>query len=568
MSLDCTIKQIIKILGLEPTTRKKNELRFGSKGSLSVKLNDNIWFDHETQESGGMLDFIVYQGKANDRSSAIRWLEENNLKDPIKMTNVRKKVIRHHIYRDENGSPLKQAVKYEDGSWKQFGWKDSDWKPGTKGIRNVPYHLDELHEDASERFLYIFEGEKDVDRARALGLLATCNAGGAKNWSQELNTFVRDRKICIVPDNDTAGLSHAQKLFDCLKLDDIAATIVTSHLEQLNDKEDFSDWMDKNNNDVDAFIELVEADIKNQPSPEQAYLDRFGIKPANALFGMHFDPLNFFYDGLIPSVGLTLIAALPKTGKSWFVLNLAKHMDGNGLPVHYLAAEDNERRLKDRIEKVFRDGVKHLTYHAVMSSETPLPRGVDALFHIEQIVKGTGAKCVIIDTVQSILNPSANNKNYDQTVEEYDALRKLAHKLGIAIIVVHHCKKSSDVATAPLEKVIGSIGITGTAETILVMEQQTGTKDCKLYVTGKDVEQCEKYLTWNGHGFNIDDDVRLAQLGPFQQLVLMLIKETPRCMQKSIVDITGKDQSQVSKAIDKLVEVGLVVKKEGRLIAQ
>ena len=41
-------------------------------------------------------------------------------------------------------------------------------------------------------------------------------------------------------------------------------------------------------------------------------------------------------------------------------------------------------------------------------------------------------KCVI-DTVQSILNPSANNKNYDQTVEEYDALRKLAHRLGIAI---------------------------------------------------------------------------------------------------------------------------------------
>ena len=243
-------------------------------------------------------------------------------------------------------------------------------------------------------------------------------------------------------------------------------------------------------------------------------------------------------------------------------------MDANGLPVHYLAAEDNERRLKDRIEKVFKDGVKYLTYHAVMSADHPLPRGKDALFYIEQIVKGTGAKCVIIDTVQSILNPSANNKNYDQTVEEYDALRKLAHRLGIAIIVVHHCKKSSDVATAPLEKVIGSIGITGTAETILVMEQQTGSKDCKLHVTGKDVEQCEKYLTWNGHGFNIDDDVRLAQLGPFQQLVLMLIKETPRCMQKSIVDITGKDQSQVSKAIDKLVEVGLVVKKEGRLIAQ
>ena len=86
-------------------------------------------------------------------------------------------------------------------------------------------------------------------------------------------------------------------------------------------------------------------------------------------------------------------------------------------------------------------------------------------------------------------------------------------------------------------------------------------------MTGKDVEQCEKYLTWNGHGFNIDDDVRLAQLGPFQQLVLMLIKETPMHA-KIYRRTTGKDQSQVSKAIDKLVEVGLVVKKEGRLIAQ
>jgi len=151
---------------------------------------------------------------------------------------------------------------------------------------------------------------------------------------------------------------------------------------------------------------------------------------------------------------------------------------------------------------------------------------------------------------------------------EYDALRKLAHRLGIAIIVVHHCKKSSDIATAPLEKVIGSIGITGTAETILVMEQQTGSKDCKLYVTGKDVEQCEKYLSWNGHGFDIGDDVREAQLGSIQKLVLMLIRESPRCMQKHIVDTTGKDQGQISKAIDKLVEVGLVVRTEGRLMAQ
>jgi len=175
---------------------------------------------------------------------------------------------------------------------------------------------------------------------------------------------------------------------------------------------------------------------------------------------------------------------------------------------------------------------------------------------------------VIVDTVQAILNPSVTNKNYATTVEEYDGLRKLAHKLGIAIIVVHHCKKTTDVSSAPLEKVIGSIGITGTAETILVMEQLTGTQDCKLTITGKDVEQCEKHLAWNGHGFDISDDIREANLGATQKLVLALIRESPRCTQKSIVDATGKDQGQIARTIDKLVEVGLVVKKGATLIAQ
>lgn len=202
-----------------------------------------------------------------------------------------------------------------------------------------------------------------------------------------------------------------------------------------------------------------------------------------------------------------------------------------------------------------------------MSSDQPLPRGSDAILHIEQVAKGTGAQCIIVDTVQSILHTSATNKNYNQTVEEYDALRKLAHRLGLAIIVVHHCKKSNENASVPLEKVIGSIGITGTAEAILVMEQVTGSKDCKLHVTGKDVEQCEKYLSWTSSGFEIGDDVREMKLGGTQKLVLELIKESPRCTQYAIVKTIGKDQGQVSKAIDRLVEVGLVNKKNNTLMA-
>ena len=40
--------------------------------------------------------------------------------------------------------------------------------------------LEELQEDHQDRMVFIFEGEKDVDRAIKFGLLATCNAGGVK----------------------------------------------------------------------------------------------------------------------------------------------------------------------------------------------------------------------------------------------------------------------------------------------------------------------------------------------------------------------------------------------------
>jgi len=564
----CDIKQVVELLNMHPSKTSQYELRFGMRGSLSVDLKNNVWFDYEHMLGGGILDLVVHQGFAQDRKSAAKFLSENGLMANTESAPKPQLMLRSHIYRNELGEPIRKATKYQDGSWRQYGYFNGAWEPTVKGLINIPYHLEELYSDHSDRLVFIFEGEKDVDRALVHGLLATCNVGGAGNWKPELNKYIMSRKVCIVPDNDAAGLNHADKVLGCLLADGIEAFIMTSHLPILLEKGDFSDWMDAQRDNVDAFLELVERDRASRKSPDQAYLEEFGIKPASVLMDMEFEELTFCYPDIIPSVGLSLLAALPKTGKSWLALNFAKHMDTNGVSVHYLAAEDNERRLKSRVGAVFPDGVHHLTYHAVMSSQRPLPRGFEALQHIEKVARATGAKCIMVDTVQAILNPSVTNKNYDVTVEEYDALRKLAHKLGIAIIVVHHCKKTTDISSAPLEKVIGSIGITGTAETILVMEQLTGTQDCKLTVTGKDVEQTEKHLAWNGHGFDISDDVREAKLGATQKLVLELIREYPRCTQKYVVDTIGKDQGQVAKAINRLIELGLIVKKGVQLLAQ
>ena len=49
--------------GCAATTRRshpesKTELRYGTKGSLSVRLDKGVWHDHENQTGGGVVDLI------------------------------------------------------------------------------------------------------------------------------------------------------------------------------------------------------------------------------------------------------------------------------------------------------------------------------------------------------------------------------------------------------------------------------------------------------------------------------------------------------------------------------
>ena len=106
---------------------------------------------------------------------------------------------------------------------------------------------------------------------------------------------------------------------------------------------------------------------------------------------------------------------------------------------------------------------------------------------------------------------------------------------------------------------------------MILATQNPQTNHCKHQINGGNQNLCTQKLTpfsQNSGTDPVTDHVREAQLGSIQKVVLMLIRESPRCMQKHIVVTNGKDQGQISKAIDKLVEVGLVVRTEGRLIAQ
>lgn len=152
-------------------------------------------------------------------------------------------IAARYSYHDVDGTPLYQVLRYEDPKqFKQRRFKDGGgWLYTMAGTKYVPYRADELAAADPATIVFVFEGEKDVDRARSLGILATCNAMGAGKWRPSYNEHLRGRTVCIVPDNDKAGADHAQQVAQSVH--GIAASVCILELPGLVAKgADASDW--------------------------------------------------------------------------------------------------------------------------------------------------------------------------------------------------------------------------------------------------------------------------------------------------------------------------------------
>jgi len=294
-------------------------------------------------------------------------------------------------------------------------------------------------------------------------------------------------------------------------------------------------------------------------------LEGFTFTDGETLAKQDFKPIVWLKDGLIPIPNLVLIAAAPKVGKSWYALGLARDISEAGNEVLYIANEDNERRLKERYLKVADRPNSKLRFLSGISSDRPIPKGKAALeFLIEVKTRYPNLRCIIIDTLQAIRD-EAQKQDYGFVENEFSKLRKLAHQLNITIIAIHHTKKATDFDSSPLDKILGSQGIAATVETILILEQVTGSQDVNLFVTGKDVEQREDYrLSWTDAGFSDPHNRTMAELGSFQRAIVQYVKMHPCCMQSSIAEDLNRTIQQVGEAVNKLLERGILRQVEGK----
>lgn len=104
----------------------------------------------------------------------------------------------------------------------------------------VPYRLPELLA-APTQLVVVAEGEKDCENLASIGVLATCNAGGAGKWTGEHSAFLSGRRVIVLPDNDQSGRNHAQQVAESLY--GISESVRIVSLPGLAEKGDASDWI-------------------------------------------------------------------------------------------------------------------------------------------------------------------------------------------------------------------------------------------------------------------------------------------------------------------------------------
>lgn len=225
------------------------------------------------------------------------------------------RIVAEYNYHNERGEVLFQVVRFEPKNFKQ---RHSDgaggWVWNLNGTRRVLYNLPEV---LKADFVLICEGEKDVETARKLGLVATTNPGGAQKWRPEYNGAFVDKNVVIIPDGDPPGRKHAEHV--AATVAEVASTVSICNLPSgIKDPSDFIAL----GFSKESLIQLIKAAPLWKPGTctETEFLELFHTPEECE----NVPDISFAIEGFLQNEGMTFVGGLSGHSKTWLMLSIVK----------------------------------------------------------------------------------------------------------------------------------------------------------------------------------------------------------------------------------------------------
>lgn len=144
-------------------------------------------------------------------------------------------------YVDSAGQPVYEVVRqYGKKFFQRRRNADGSYSRGLSGVQPLPFRADKLQNADA---VFMVEGEKDALTLERVGLVASCNSGGAGNFKPELVPYFAGKHITVIPDNDEKGREHALKVAALLA--PVAKSLKIVELPGLPAKGDVTDFVNK-----------------------------------------------------------------------------------------------------------------------------------------------------------------------------------------------------------------------------------------------------------------------------------------------------------------------------------
>lgn len=284
-------------------------------------------------------------------------------------------------------------------------------------------------------------------------------------------------------------------------------------------------------------------------------------------------PLEFIVDQLTP-YGLTILAGAPKTGKSYFALQLAlavaqgerflgrRTKQGDVL---YFALEDGSDRLTRRLHQLA-PAMRDLGQVSFNFTANRLREGLEADLDA-WYARVERPRLIVVDTFGRIdPGPRGRQTEYAHMTSILGPLQQWALERKVAILLVHHTRKpgaaemqSGDV----FNRILGSQGILGVVDAAYVMLRGRRDQTAELHLTSRDFEEDALALTvdpatmwWSATVLQKDPLAKFSDRR--REIVEILMTGSLRL--KDVAARLGTTESNAIQHLEKAIRDGVVVK--------
>ncbi len=330
--------------------------------------------------------------------------------------------------------------------------------------------------------------------------------------------------------------------------------------------------------EYDAWEKLEAEESSTAEPPSRADELLRAVRDGAWLDGQTFPPLRYAVPGLLPE-GFTLLIGPPKAGKSWLILAVLLALSTGGLAlgclrvpkgrVLYLALEDGDRRMQDRARNLMGDEPLPPAFHyATMVGP------MDVLAIIEAFVdRYPDTVLVVLDTLGKVMPPAfAGETTYSRDYRVGGRIKLIADQHpGLAVVALHHDRKAA--SDDFVDRVSGTNGLAGAADTILVLSRERHANEGTIAVTGRDVVEAEYALTMAGGAWALDGNSLMeaaqkaatatatAGLGDSSAAVVALVNSRPAGVRAAEVALAvGLTAANAKDYLARLERAGRIAK--------